>query len=692
LTDTILKSFPDTSIYPGEYNFFLFFNAKTDGLDSGIQLIMMAENLLQQQIEAYDHWKSQLIDAIKEFQEWLDRQNLDEEGKNALRIYEAIEALNKDRLNIAFVAEFSRGKTELINAIFFADHGRRLLPSEAGRTTMCPTELFYDHKADAAYIRLLPIGTRIEEQSIAEFKQNLDEWTLIPLEIDQPEQMEEAMREVVSTKTVSVEQATKLGLYSEEMYPQNEGEAPPEEIEIPKWRHALISFPHPLLKQGLTILDTPGLNAMGNEPELTMSMLPAAQAVIFVLAADTGVTRSDMDMWKYHINGASRTNDDMGVAIVLNKIDTLWDELKEDHVIDTSIGSQIRDTSTQLGVNSERIFPLSAHKGLLAKIRDDDHLLKKSGLPELEDYLCNEVVPSRETILRDNIVSSLGHLLENNQTILASRLENTIRQLSELRSLSGKNADVILHLMRKTREEQTSYMKNVESFQASQRVLKRQAQTIKEVIDLDELDKLINRTRKEMMGSWTTAGLRGGMKGFFEGLQINMEELSENAEQVRRLVMAIYKKFHTEHGLPAITPSIFSVTEYVREINELYEDAELFRKSPVTAMTEQTHVVKNFFIHLVSRARNVFFKANQEADAWLNEVMSPLVTQIKEHKQMMEKRLKTLRKINESRDTLDSKVSELEKEDSSLKHELEILKGIHARLSQPIPYQGSSAA
>ena len=45
---------------------------------------------------------------------------------------------------LAFVAEFSRGKSELINAIFFADAGRRVLPATPGRTTMCPVELRYE--------------------------------------------------------------------------------------------------------------------------------------------------------------------------------------------------------------------------------------------------------------------------------------------------------------------------------------------------------------------------------------------------------------------------------------------------------------------------------------------------------------------------------------------------------------------
>ena len=45
---------------------------------------------------------------------------------------------------LAFLAEFSRGKSELINALFFSDFKERLLPSDVGRTTMCPTEIFSD--------------------------------------------------------------------------------------------------------------------------------------------------------------------------------------------------------------------------------------------------------------------------------------------------------------------------------------------------------------------------------------------------------------------------------------------------------------------------------------------------------------------------------------------------------------------
>ena len=159
----------------------------------------MEEDRFQQQMRAFDQWKVDITQAIQRLQEWLDKQQLGS-SEITLRLYDAIEVLRVDRLTIAFVAEFSRGKTELINAIFFADYKRRLLPSDAGRTTMCPTELFYDVQEEAAYIRLLPIETRLEDSSIADLKRDLARWTTFSLDITSPDQMAEAMQQVVKVK------------------------------------------------------------------------------------------------------------------------------------------------------------------------------------------------------------------------------------------------------------------------------------------------------------------------------------------------------------------------------------------------------------------------------------------------------------------------------------------------------------
>ena len=355
----------------------------------------MATDRFTDQMQAYGKWKSTLVQAILKYQHWLE-QNKMSESEIELRIFELLDQLKSDSLTIAFVAEFARGKTELINGIFFSEYDRRLLPSEAGRTTMCPTELFYDKAENQSYIRLLPIETRLEDTSIAEHRRNPINWTTIELNTSSSEEMAEAFREVVRKKSVPIEVATKLGLF----HPEHDKGTINDDgsVNIPMWRHALISFPHPLLKEGLNILDTPGLNAMGSEPELTLNMLPNAQAVIFVLAADTGVTKSDMEMWTHHVK-ALDADTRHARLVVLNKIDTLWDELKDEASVNNTIQAQCSTAAKMLEIDAKSVFPVSAQKGLLAKIRHDQELLEKSNILSLESILSTDILPKKQEIV-----------------------------------------------------------------------------------------------------------------------------------------------------------------------------------------------------------------------------------------------------------------------------------------------------
>ena len=65
------------------------------------------------------------------------------------------EMLGNNYRNLLFLAEFSRGKSELINAIIFGMTGKRLLPSTPGRTTRCTTILQYEED-ELPGVRLLP--------------------------------------------------------------------------------------------------------------------------------------------------------------------------------------------------------------------------------------------------------------------------------------------------------------------------------------------------------------------------------------------------------------------------------------------------------------------------------------------------------------------------------------------------------
>jgi hypothetical protein len=644
-------------------------------------MLHMVKEQFTEQLEAYNRWKTDISKQIEAYRNWLEEHDMSS-PEDDLRLFETIEALKTDQVTIAVAAEFSRGKTELINAIFFADYQRRLLPSSAGRTTMCPTELFYDEKADMPYIRMLPIETRLEDMSIAEYKQHPDYWTTIELDVSSTDTLVESFQEIVRTKDVAVDKAIKLGLYSEDQHKHKD--APPAHVEIPMWRHVLISFPHPMLQQGLVILDTPGLNALGSEPELTMDMLPSAQAVIFILSADTGATKSDMEIWQQHAK-IYRENQQTGVLTVLNKIDTLWDELQDDSKVAANIDEQCRDTAEMLGVDRKDVYPVSAQKGLLAKIKNDVPLLERSGLMALEATLSEDIIPAKQEIVRDNIVGKIGSMVKTTKNILGERYKGNKEQLAELREMSGKNADVLMNSMKKLRAEQAVYQKDVENFQTSRQVLKRQLIALSESLSLETMDALIGKTRESMVDSWTTHGMKGGMKTFFDGAQETMVQVNWQVDKANKIVQSIYERFREEHGFTNVKPELFTTSKYSRELNQLYERADQFRNSPVTTMTEQSFVVKKFFVNMVSHARNIFFRANEDAERWAKSAMSPLGRQIKERKQQLEKRLNTMQKVKASREQLGENIQILEKECAELEQQLRTINSILDGVNAPLP-------
>lgn len=291
----------------------------------------MSMERLSHQIDAYVAWKRELMREITRYRGWLERSRLNSPAVEA-KLERALRQLRADHITLAFVGEFSRGKTELINSLFFAGYGQRMLPSHAGRTTMCPTELFHDPRAERSYIRLLPIETRLADASVAQFKRVPRHWVNIPLDTGDPEGMAQAFAQVAKTKALPVEQAIQLGFHPDALEAADE----PDQVRVPAWRHALVNFDHPLLRQGLRILDTPGLNALGSEPELTLSMLPNAQAILFLLSADAGVTASDMEIWQKYIQPL-REDGHSSLFAVLNKIDVLWDDLSGERFVQNAI-------------------------------------------------------------------------------------------------------------------------------------------------------------------------------------------------------------------------------------------------------------------------------------------------------------------------------------------------------------------
>lgn len=648
---------------------------------------------LAQHLAAYSEWRTELSGSLEKFGLWLIKNEL-ADAQTTRRLALLLEKLREDRLNVAFVAEFSRGKSELINAIFFAEYGNRILPSTPGRTTMCPTELVFDPAKPPA-IELLPIGSRESTVSIREYKGFPDEWTVVPLDIASAEAMQDALRHVSDVTRVDRETAEKLGFTISDddsalFRVDEEGT-----VEIPRWRHAMINFPHPLLEQGLVILDTPGLNAIGTEPELTLSLLPNAHAVLFILAADTGVTQSDLTVWRDHIGTPGGRK--KGRIVVLNKIDSLWDELKSAQEIDAEIASQVGTCAWTLDLPETQIFPVSAQKALVGKINDDAALLKRSRLPELEYALSEELIPAKQEIVRDNTDSEFADCHLRARRLLESRLAGLREQVSELTELRGKNKGVVEYMMGKVRVEKEEFEAGLQRYYAVRSVFSRLSNNLFAHLGLDSLRLLTSTTRETMVNATFSTTLSGAMKHFFDVSRDNLSRSRGEIAEILGMMEVIYKKFIIEHGLKLGTPAPFSLKRYEREINRLDHWCSAHINSALQLLThEKSQVTHRFFEEVAVQVRKTFEYANRDAESWLKSIMAPLEVQIREHQIHLKRRLESIKRIHQATDTLEERIEELTHVDNNLVLQLreldEIGQDLYGVLQQTVARQGIRCA
>jgi hypothetical protein len=626
---------------------------------------------LAARFEAYSDWRRRLSAGISGLHEWLSQQEL-ADAQVDLKIQQLLERLHQDKLVIAFVAEFSRGKSELINAIFFADFGQRLLPSSAGRTTMCPTELLYDPTRPPS-IRLLPIETRARDGSVAEFKNYADEWVTLPLDLSSADKMGQALSQVSQTKRVPVALARKYGLYDEGDVLAPLTPADEAAVDIPCWRHAVINFPHPLLQQGLVILDTPGLNAIGTEPELTLNLLPNAHAVLFILAADAGVTRTDIDVWQNHLVGADPATRE-GRLVVLNKIDGLWDDLKSPEDIDAEIARQMRSSAQILGIPPAQVFAVSAQKALLAKVNGDDALLARSRIPILEQALSKELIPAKREIVGSATRSEVRGLSSAVRPILDARIAGIREQLAELRGLRGKNEDVVEHMMDRIRQEKESFERGMQRYTALRTVFTEQTTELYQAIGLETLRDTAGRTRRRIEDSPFTRGVRTAMGDFFEAIRASIEAAAMRTQEIHDMMAAMYGRFAKEHGLEPFVPPAFSMLKYQKEVDRL-ERAYNAHLNTLWNMVSKAKfaLMKRFFETIAIRVKHVYDIANRDLESWLKALMAPLETQVREHHIQLRRRLESVKRIHRASEELEERLAELEQAETAIRAQIDAL-------------------
>ncbi len=295
--------------------------------------------------------------------------------------FEPLAALRKKLaeqvFNLVVVGEFKRGKSTIINALL----GQDVLPTGVVPLTSVVTLLQYGTAADAS----------------ATF--NNGGICSIPL-ASLPEYVTEAGN------------------------PKNEKNV----LEV------LLSFPSEWLKEGVRLVDTPGIGSVHQQNTVTTQhYLPQVDAIIFVASVDQPLSRAELDFLVSIQRHAGK------IFCLLNKMDYLTaTELDESLAFVSAALHKTLDVDVP-------VFAVSARRALQGKMTDDPALWEGSGFAAFDGALRRFLQEERKEVWLHSVHRQLLWLLSETRLSLELELHvlsAPLKQLNEnLAAFSSKKRE-----------------------------------------------------------------------------------------------------------------------------------------------------------------------------------------------------------------------------------------------------------
>ena len=380
-----------------------------------------------------------------------------------------------------------------------------------------------------------------------------------------------------------------------------------------------------------------------------------------MLAADAGVTKSDLAIWRDHLGQGSLER-----FVVLNKIDSLIDPLLTPAAVQEQIAHQRQVAAQVLDMPLERVFPLSARDALAARVEGDSQALQASRLLPLERALAEQLLPRRRQLLVRCVESVVGQLRASGGRRLSDRRRQQAEQLLELRGLRGKSGTRLRMMVERIDAEAADFERCTSRLAAMRAVQLRILRTALAQLSSDALRSEVAAMQSAMGARPFNLGARAAFETLVQRLRAALSGAESRAQELSQMLQASFRHVNTEFGFTfalAPTPDLAPFREELDLIEHNYGRYLGFSQAWRLAAPG---FAEQFRRMLVSKLRVVFENAAGELEIWSKGASNQVEVQLRERRRAFARRREALQRVQAAAGELEQRIAEVQAQDEHL--------------------------
>ena len=464
--------------------------------------------------------KSQVMNILLDIAENIDESNKLGLSINGKPLLDLKNKLDDDNFKVLVIGEFKHGKSTFINSLL----GEKILPAYSRPCTAVINEVKYGGNKKATLFFKNPLPDQMSEDIHPEILKHINKYkdtgNIPPFEIDVNQ-----LKDYVTIPDPTKDQADSIR-------------------ELP-YSKVVLEYPIELCRNGIEVIDSPGLNENQARTKVTEEYLGQADAIVFVFKCPGIASQNEMD----YIEDQIRIRGYKDIFMICNGFDQVDDDEDEKEKF---VNDGYKKLSEYTDLGKKGIFFLSAKIALKAKIDGNENNYKTSGLlgfeKSLSEYLRNKrgqakliniINPCIDYLdtINNKYISNYLNSLENNINDLNLRIKNATPKLEiaeqkkdlvvkkinfEVSNLKNDFSNSICNQYKKIIEKIPKFVDEMDiDNKMSSNPFKQEKQ--KEALEKEVIEKLQKFVEKEM-NEWIKDELTNTINSFMESLKNEIGE------------------------------------------------------------------------------------------------------------------------------------------------------------------------